>query len=114
MFPIELFSAHLFSSHLFSNLSNIPNQTLSLHIVAISDRLGLNQNTILRFNNVHQILSMPFSNLITTSGHLHVNNLNEVIDIIINNYSNRKVDWVITFEGDVVAIIHTNDTVIYT
>jgi len=113
MFPIELFPAQLFSSHLFSNLSSAPNQTLPLHVITINDRLGLSQNTILSFNNVYQILSMPYSNLITTSGRLHVNNLNEIIDIVINNYSNRKVDWVVAFESDVVAIIHTNDIVIY-
>lgn len=117
----QTLNRHIICKRLLSNTLVIndltrnepPLLSLPLHVVTISDKLGLSQNTILNFNNVYQILSMPYSSLITTSGRLRVDNLNSIVDIIINNYSNRKVDWVVVFEGDVMAIIHTNNIVIY-
>jgi hypothetical protein len=63
--------------------------------------------------NIYEVVDVPFINLVTTSGQLNVNNINDTVNIIINNYINRKCDWIIALNGIILAIIHTNNTVSY-
>lgn len=81
------------------------------YYTTVNDVLGLNQSLSLIFNeNIYVIIEVAQIQIVSTSGRLNIITLAEVLDIIINNYSNRTVDWVITLNGEVQAIIHINDT----
>jgi hypothetical protein len=73
--------------------------------------LGMNQGTTLEFHSVYKVAEASPRGLITTSGRLGVTTLTDTINLIIANYSNRPVDWLVSLNGVIVAQIHRDDSV---
>jgi hypothetical protein len=73
--------------------------------------LGMNQSTVLEFHPVYKVAEASPRGLVTTSGRLGVTNLTDTINLIIANYSNRPVDWLVSLNGVIVAQIHKDDSV---
>ena len=79
--------------------------------VSSNQGLGMSQSTILEFHAVYKVAEASSRGLITTSGRLGVATLTDTINLIIANYSNRPVDWLVTLNGVIVAQIHKDDSV---
>jgi hypothetical protein len=83
------------------------------HNVTENQNLGIIEGLEISKSPVWKVAEVSSRGLITTSGRLKVNSLAAVVAIIIADYSNRPVDWIITYEGVVVATVHIDDSVTY-
>jgi hypothetical protein len=81
--------------------------------VSVDQKAGFNQSATVEFHSVYKVAEISKRGLITTSGRLGVTNLTDVVAIIIADYSNRPMDWIVSLNGVVVAQIHTDDSVTY-
>jgi hypothetical protein len=80
---------------------------------SVNQNIGPTETVNVSFSPVYKVCALSTQGLITTSGRLNVNTLSQVVAIIISDYSNRDEDWVITYEGVVVATVHVNSSVTY-
>ena len=86
---------------------------MSQDFISSNQGLGINQETTLEFHSVYKVAEISPRGLVTTSGRLGVTTLNDTVALIISNYSDRKVDWIVSLNGVVVAQIHKDDSVTY-
>jgi hypothetical protein len=86
---------------------------MKINYATEEQRAALSQETTLELGTVWKVAELSPRGLMTTSGRLGVNTLDDVVAIIIADYSNRPVDWVISLNGLVVATVHIDDSVTY-
>ncbi len=77
----------------------------------VEQGLGLGEGLGAVKGTVWKVAELSPRGLITTSGRMGVNTLDAVIALIIADYGPRSVDWVVTYDGTVVKIIHPDDSV---
>lgn len=64
-----------------------------------------------QFSSVWKVAELSPRGLMTTSGRLGTNTLDDTAAAVIANYSGRPVDWIISLDGATVAVIHPDDTI---
>lgn len=83
---------------------------MSLKEQRSNDDLGINDDLGLTFEAVWIVRDMSNGHLITTSGRLNTNTLQDTIDQTTIDFPDRMADYTFSLDGTIQAILHVDDT----